>query len=54
MWRRVLLLCTKESKITLHAFTKKLGLENTVAHGLFHRLESEGFIKKPTNGKLKR
>ncbi|XP_036358603.1 HORMA domain-containing protein 1-like [Octopus sinensis] len=54
MWRRVLLLCTEESKITLHGFTKKLGLENTVAHGLFHRLESEGFIKKSANGKLKR
>ncbi|XP_052824027.1 uncharacterized protein LOC106869597 [Octopus bimaculoides] len=54
IWRRVLLLCTEESKITLHGFTKKLGLENTVAHGLFHRLESEGFIKKPANGKLKR
>ncbi|GAB1602710.1 HORMA domain-containing protein 1-like [Argonauta hians] len=54
MWRRALLLCSEESRLTLHEFTKKLSLENTVAHGLFNRLEKEGFIKKPENEKLKR
>ncbi|XP_064634240.1 HORMA domain-containing protein 1-like [Lineus longissimus] len=51
LWRRAILACTEISRIVVVNFARRLGVEMTVASGLIHRLEKEGFLKVPGKGK---
>ncbi|XP_064602298.1 uncharacterized protein LOC135468143 [Liolophura sinensis] len=51
LWRRALIACTDSTRVVAPTFSRRLGVEMTVAQGLLNRLEKEGFIKNPTKGK---
>jgi hypothetical protein len=51
LWRRALLASSEVSRIVVPNFSRRLGVEMTVAQGLINRLEKEGFLKNPAKGK---
>lgn len=51
MWRRALAASVEFTRIPTQQFSKRLGVEMSVAQGLINRLEREGFIKLPVKGR---
>ena len=43
--------CAEMSRVLAPSFSRRLGVEMTVAQGLLNRLEKEGYIKQPAKGK---
>ncbi|XP_022083801.1 HORMA domain-containing protein 1-like [Acanthaster planci] len=51
LWRRALLAATETNRILVPSFSRRLGVEMTVAHGLVNRLEKEGYCQNASKGK---
>lgn len=47
LWRRALVACGEITKLLTPAFSRRLGVEMSVAQGLVNRLEREGFVRAP-------
>ena len=43
--------CAETTRIQASSFSKRLGVEVSVAQGLVNRLEREGFVRAPLKGK---
>ena len=43
--------CGETTRIQASSFSKRLGVEVSVAQGLINRLEREGFVRAPLKGK---
>lgn len=51
LWRRTLLAALEVTRIQVPTFSRRLGVEITVAHGLVNRLEKEGYCQSANKGK---
>ncbi|XP_033645488.1 HORMA domain-containing protein 1-like isoform X1 [Asterias rubens] len=51
LWRRTLLAALEVTRIQIPVFSRRLGVEITVAHGLINRLEKEGYCHSANKGK---
>uniref|UniRef100_UPI003F77871F HORMA domain-containing protein n=1 Tax=Patiria miniata TaxID=46514 RepID=UPI003F77871F len=54
LWRRALLAATEMDRILVPNFSRRLGVEITVAHGLINRLEKEGYCQNAKGKRLGR